>query len=1524
MATFNDVGSSILEDAINGLQESKKQIVDDMFKRLDETNKSDFEQSLANKEQRTQTMSDHYQSDMDNTALSEKQRQEAHRKYEEMQAELQKLEADRKKYEEAKQAEEQQTVRYSFDNKDEYQQFVEEMADQNIYVNTSDAQVNGSYVCEIYEVDRQYAETYSNNQNYTMYEQYDYSSQNPRGMSSAEMSAEDVASGASYNYTRTDKDGNTHYYREEMTSGDVYNAMKDQYGQAVAVGAVGSLAMESAIQNKVSQELRQDAMGGTVFVDTALDVADLLKSSKSVADETADIERLLASGDADNIAKAHKMMEDRNIYHTYSNETHEMLDKYAKDEIEDDVSGYNGFSKADPEKKAFAKEMTDKYGVVFGQGLVGLTPQQMIEINSAFIQKHADLVVFNGKVDFSKLEKMSLTQLKAHGISAKEKEFILNANKALNLNGKVDWNNLVRLKPNTRFLHTFKQLGEMQSDVEDEDLAQAKANAKRGYDASKKIYGKGKDVHKIITERAERARLKKATSGVKNKTKKELKKEVTKAGKKVVQNTVSEEVAKRASVNYARMMTAKLNEKLVFLQRIQQAKMAVMQKIGESALGTAIGGALKAVASFVTGSLIPYACIGAGIFALIGTFIVFIVIIYTGIVSLFDIYTGQSVASKLAEVMTTEEEAWHDQLLDLENLWSKREEYKYGYRYKTYEQYTGSNDGNTTVGTDVADLYSYNHGGTTGVKFYICPWKNHSVNLAEWCKDVTDEGFSLDSGGGGCAYEIDTNYNLSRQFDPTTGEVILDEGYGEPQSGHTSNIKDIIAMADIMFQFDQNASTDGQVQSITGSEFDMDWANFKNNCVTAVKFVGASISSFWDSDAMSDFDAWATEHETTSYHCLLSYCLGLFEASHQEKINWEVVYLPTVEGGDVICAENIDGDETYSNLVYDGSYSQNGKRATVCPKAYDEYGNYVGGCEAKKLYAFVYKDAYGTIINGGLGFYEATTTNIYNNGTTIQTHLYYGGSDNIKSPSGIHVDDTNSCLPSTVGGGIYNYGIGNAVLNHSDCWSQISSTVSTSSSGRGSDWNSNYHDWGTPHEGWEVRMQYDQTREGTENHLVAIHYTYSSYTRGHLDGCTYHSAVHDDPSTEENEHEDAYWDCCDACCEGSTGYKETVTVYYHTCQGHDCHYCGGHLVADIHGFVYSMTDEQWFCFSGEGVGEGYEIVGKIDLDNIPDYARTDDQSNFNIYNHSGGTDATWLDGINLNDNNYARDNWQLATSYGTGTASDGCRLFLAQDIFDIDLGILYGSTQFPIRHFWEYEGWTQENMQMACAKASADWQEYYDFDIPINMGEKCLSDTDIAKMVDLIALTYQAYEGEEMPEYRRICVETALRSVGRGNYSQAHHGHLYRTFPCNGHECNKGDCNAFASYCANKAFDTTSIAITIPCATTIGTFDSCWSNKTIKAGDMIYVDGSVGRHIMVYCGFIDLEACYNAGLYGSGSTDYELPTTLGNIQQLQPITCDLTPLNNYGNIYLQNCVSGGLTMSYLDECYVTSLDSFAP
>ena len=93
---------------------------------------------------------------------------------------------------------------------------------------------------------------------------------------------------------------------------------------------------------------------------------------------------------------------------------------------------------------------------------------------------------------------------------------------------------------------------------------------------------------------------------------------------------------------------------------------------------------------------------------------------------------------------------------------------------------------------------------------------------------------------------------------------------------------------------------------------------------------------------------------------------------------------------------------------------------------------------------------------------------------------------------------------------------------------------------------------------------------------------------------------------------------------------------------------------------------------------------------------------------------------------------------------------------------------------------------------------------------------------------------------------------------------------------------------------------------------------------MIYVDGSVGRHIMVYCGFIDLEACYNAGLYVSGSTDYELPTTLGNIQQLQPITCDLTPLNNYGNIYLQNCVSGGLTMDYLDECYVTSLDSFAP
>lgn len=369
-------------------------------------------------------------------------------------------------------------------------------------------------------------------------------------------------------------------------------------------------------------------------------------------------------------------------------------------------------------------------------------------------------------------------------------------------------------------------------------------------------------------------------------------------------------------------------------------------------------------------------------------------------------------------------------------------------------------------------------------------------------------------------------------------------------------------------------------------------------------------------------------------------------------------------------------------------------------------------------------------------------------------------------------------------------------------------------------------------------------------------------------------------------------------------------------------------MANIHGMVYSMTDEQWFCFSGEGAGENYEIVGKILEENLGSKA------SFQSYNRTGrNTNETWLDGINLNDD-FTISTWQEHNQFMAN------RLALAQDIFDIDLAIWYGKQQFPIRTYAEYEGWTQENMQMACAKASADWSDYYKFDIPTNISEQSasLSDSDIQRLVAWIEWTYQANFGQELDERRKVAIQKALFAVGRGNYSQAHHSHGYYLNPCTinhsggeGHLCNKTDCSGFASYIYGMANGTTSV---YSCQSFMGMSTGQWGSgdgwmDAVKPGDILILNGDesdLGWHAVVYCGYIDLPACQDAGLCGLGDADYtyECESGIGKIGQRVPITVDCSPLgNNRGNIYLQNCfTSGSYTMSYLEDLYICPLGNY--
>ena len=94
---------------------------------------------------------------------------------------------------------------------------------------------------------------------------------------------------------------------------------------------------------------------------------------------------------------------------------------------------------------------------------------------------------------------------------------------------------------------------------------------------------------------------------------------------------------------------------------------------------------------------------------------------------------------------------------------------------------------------------------------------------------------------------------------------------------------------------------------------------------------------------------------------------------------------------------------------------------------------------------------------------------------------------------------------------------------------------------------------------------------------------------------------------------------------------------------------------------------------------------------------------------SGGSDAFggWASGV---------DNSEFK-------ADSACRYEL-QDIFDIDMGILYGCDVFPLSGDWQrYEGWIADNMTLVMGHLTANWGDVYGFDIPLNIGDHIAKNT---------------------------------------------------------------------------------------------------------------------------------------------------------------------------------------------------------
>ncbi len=262
--------------------------------------------------------------------------------------------------------------------------------------------------------------------------------------------------------------------------------------------------------------------------------------------------------------------------------------------------------------------------------------------------------------------------------------------------------------------------------------------------------------------------------------------------------------------------------------------------------------------------------------------------------------------------------------------------------------------------------------------------------------------------------------------------------------------------------------------------------------------------------------------------------------------------------------------------------------------------------------------------------------------------------------------------------------------------------------------------------------------------------------------------------------------------------KEVKTIKVRHCKGHQFEYCGGHVCVNSTGNVLSVTNEQIAMTGviGEELAipvtknvrenmaeEGLdEFVGKNTGEFDYTTAKTAYESGMNTFNafsaeKSLRRQATLINYIGLNlklvDASKEDTDWATGiTPYeAPSSAIRNSTRNTLRDIFDADTVLLKGCNVFPYdlrngKGFDGYTGWSADKMEQAVIKASTNWSELYEFDIPSELCEKsrtALADSDIDKIIEGLKKNY----GTAFTEKRENIVKAVLLWVGRAEYSEA-------------------------------------------------------------------------------------------------------------------------------------------------------------
>lgn len=619
------------------------------------------------------------------------------------------------------------------------------------------------------------------------------------------------------------------------------------------------------------------ALGASVTIALSQPELDFIRKNKSsfTAEQRKVLEKVMR-GESISVYHQKKVLSEWSETMKHAAETGKI--KLSDDDAEVLKSLGNKVKLSDGEKAIFARY--DKFAQNLKKDLNldfiagGITRADVLKINEAFLKraenKGYQFITATGKFDVAALGNLTAKQLKELGIS----NSIRNA--LMQLNNPKAWGAL--------------------------DIGVAAKLAQKGMSGATKLAGNDEDMRAMISGGTKTYRYaRKTTDGVKN-TVKAIQKhqDAMKAKFANVKKTNRlknvdsvKPPKKKPTTKKAAKPNPKRNER--FLAK-QEKKLARLQRSENSVFGKARGKINGIKAKFMNSKVgmlvqkvqagVSKAMLVIGKYVAIGIlFVATALTMFVVVMTIIESFTNflaaktykDTVCYKLYESLEEQETSWKDTIVDYEGLWDDKANVTYGTKGMSYSDYLKRFDNLLEADTQIA----------------INPWhqKDAVASLSNNTKYLT----YLDAYNGEKELRMTANANLYGKLSPSADEAVY---YSSTESGHTSNIKDIISMTDVMYQFETDANSDKELGDVLGmSPAELNWENFKNRFTGFFKMLGNNISEFVKNlfggkeDTEPNYITWADASGTTfSYKTLQNYTATLFSASHQQTWDYTVKY----------------------------------------------------------------------------------------------------------------------------------------------------------------------------------------------------------------------------------------------------------------------------------------------------------------------------------------------------------------------------------------------------------------------------------------------------------------------------------------------------------------------------------------------------------------------------------------------------------------------------------------------------------